>query len=185
MPHPRASGALPRPLLAGVVALAALLVAGIVAIRFVGPSLTASRVPEDGPIGLVPVDAPQAGSAECGRLLAALPTELVSGTAKLARRVIAAPAPPATLAWGAGDPVVLRCGLPRPDQLTPTASLLQVSGVQWLQIPGDGASTWYAVDRPVYVALTLPTGSGSGPLQDVSAAVGHTLPATQVNPLGG
>jgi len=168
-----------------VVTLAALLMAGIVVIRFVGPARTAAPAPDSRPIGLVPVDAPQAESAECGRLLAGLPTELVSGTSKLARRTIAAPAPPATVAWGAGEPVVLRCGLPRPDQLTQTTSLLQVSGVQWLQIPGEAAATWYAVDRPVYVALTLPAGDGSGPLQEVSAAVGRVLPAIQVNPVGG
>ena len=32
------------------------------------------------------------------------------------------------------------------------------------------------VDRPVYVALTVPEGSGTGPLQEVSDAVGEALP---------
>jgi hypothetical protein len=38
------------------------------------------------------------------------------------------------------------------------------------------------VDRPVYVALTLPDGSGPSPIQVVSKAVAATMPAVPVNP---
>lgn len=177
-------GGMPRPLVVVVVVLGALLVAGILVIRFVGSGTGATPL-DAGPVRITPVDAPRASSAECSRLITALPTTLVDGTANLARRAVAPPAPPATAIWGMGNnPVVLRCGLPRPDQLAPTATLLEISGVQWLRVTGDGKSTWYAVDRPVYVALTLPDGSGSGPLQGVSAAVGRTLPPVPVNPAG-
>lgn len=168
-----------------VVVLAALLVAGILVVRFVDSGEDTSPL-DTGPVRIAQVDAPQASSAECGRLVTALPSTLVDGTANLARRAVAPPAPPATTVWGVGNsPVVLRCGLPRPDQLTSTATLLEISGVQWLRVTGDGKSTWYVVDRPVYVALTLLDSSGSGPLQDVSAAVGRILPPVQVNPVGG
>jgi hypothetical protein len=82
-------------------------------------------------------------------------------------------------AWGNAqhDPVVLRCGIERPAELTPTSHLWQVNGsAQWLQLPGQVASTWVVVDRPVYLALTLPAGTGAGPLQDISTIVSTVLP---------
>jgi hypothetical protein len=48
--------------------------------------------------------------------------------------------------------------------------------VQWLQVEQGGSATWYAVDRPVYVALTLPANTGTGPLQAISEAIAKTLP---------
>jgi hypothetical protein len=45
-----------------------------------------------------------------------------------------------------------------------------------------GRSTWFAVDRPVYVALTLPAGSGPTPIQAISAAISTALPPTAVDP---
>ena len=50
---------------------------------------------------------------------------------------------------------------------------------------GEGAagrSTWFAVDRPVYVALTLPAGSGPTPIQRLSAAIAETLPEQPIDP---
>jgi hypothetical protein len=41
----------------------------------------------------------------------------------------------------------------------------------------DQRTTWYAVDRPVYVALTLPAGTGPTPIQVISDVVAETLPA--------
>ena len=51
--------------------------------------------------------------------------------------------------------------------------------------PGEaaaGRSTWFAVDRPVYVALTLPAGSGPTPIQRLSAAIAETLPEQPIDP---
>ncbi len=129
------------------------------------------------PLPLVPVPAPQSGSPGCTTLLGAVPTELTSNGTPLKVRSLAAPAPPATVAWGTDDPLVLRCGLTRPPELTPTAALRLVNGVQWLQVPGDGASTWYVVDREVYAALTVPDSAGTGPLQQISDTVAAKLPA--------
>jgi hypothetical protein len=130
----------------------------------------------------VPVAAPQAGSAWCAALARALPATLANGNTPLHRRPLAAPAPLAAAAWGAGDsPVVLRCGLERPQELTSTSELLDVSGVRWFEVTGNGAATWYAVDRAAVVALTLPqSGGNTGPIQDVSAAISATMPAVPV-----
>lgn len=170
---------LPRRVLAAVVALPVLLVAAVllasVLVRSQGP----------GPLPLVTVPAPGATSPQCAALVAALPGDIDTGedgtgARQLDRRPIAAPAPPGTAAWGE-PPVVLRCGLGRPAELTVSSRLLAVSGVQFLEIPGPGATSWVAVDRPVYVALTLPVGSGSAALQRVAATIRMTLPRTDVD----
>ncbi len=176
----------PRIAVALAVALPLLLVVAVVGLAAVVGRQSGDAA---GPLALTEVPAPAAGSAPCARLLAALPGELISGGQRLARRQLAAPAPPGVLAWGGQQansgrpsehPVVLRCGVGRPAGLTPTSELLDVSGVQWLQQPGQGASTWVVVDRPVYVTLRLPEGIGSGAIQETSAAVTAILPARPV-----
>lgn len=166
------TGAPPRRLiiLAAVVAVAFAVVVAVLAVLN-----RPSDQPEDGPLALVPVPASQAGSPECAALVPALPAQLVSNGATLNHRQLAEPAPPATVAWGAPDAIVLRCGLDRPPELTQTAQLRVVSGVQWLPVEGQGASTWYVVDRNVYIGLTVPDSAGTGPLQTISDTVAATL----------
>jgi Protein of unknown function (DUF3515) len=136
------------------------------------------------PLALPAVAAPAAGSPQCAALLTALPQHLPSGSDRLDRRPLAEPAPPGAAAWGVTTTVVLRCGLDKPAELIPTAALLEVSGVQWLRLRGpDSTSTWVAVDRPVYVALTLSDDSGTGPLQDVSEVIRSTLDERPVEPV--
>lgn len=162
--------------LAGLL-LVSVAVAGIV----LYPRDTASTAapPVTGPVGLVPVDAPGANTPSCTGLLAKLPDSLPNSGPALPRRPIAKPAPPAVAAWGdLAQPVVLRCGVARPEELTPTSETLTVSGVRWLQVNGTDSATWYAVDRPVYIALTLPGGLSTGPIQEVSSIIGATLPPT-------
>lgn len=133
------------------------------------------------PLGLAVVPAPSAQSMDCARLLAALPESLDGGdTGALQRRNLAAPAPAGAASWGE-PPVVLRCGLGRPAELTATSRLLDVSGVQFLELAGLGTSTWVAVDRPVYVVVALPPASGSGPLQQIAAVIAKTLPRREVD----
>ncbi len=138
------------------------------------------------PLTLAAVPGAAAASPECAALVAALPAELPSGATQLDRRPLAEPAPPGAAAWGVDDPVVLRCGLDRPAELTRTAELLEINGVRWLRLsdPVTASSTWVAADRPVYVALTLPDTTGTGPLQDVSSAIAASLPAQLVRPAG-
>jgi hypothetical protein len=188
-PPVRPDRRLSPPLIAALVLGGALVVgvgvAGIVLGPGNTPSPTTSAPPSvaaTGPLLLVPVDAPQANSTECAALLRALPATLSNGNSPLAARQLASPAPPAAAAWGGttGDPVVLRCGIERPPELTPTSELLDVGGVQWLQLSANGLTTWYAVDRAETVALTLPGNVGTGPIQDVSAAIMATMKAVPV-----
>jgi Protein of unknown function (DUF3515) len=145
----------------------------------------ATAAPETGPLAVVPVDAPDADGPQCAALLGALPASLPTDGGVLPARPIADPAPAGTRAWAAAPrPAVLRCGLTRPAELTPTAALLEVNGVRWLELndgrPDPVVISWVAVDRPVYVVLTVPPDAGSGPLQAVADAVRTTLPAAPV-----
>jgi hypothetical protein len=54
--------------------------------------------------------------------------------------------------------------------------------VAWFRVADTGRTTWTTVDRPVYVALTLPDGSGPAPIQLVSQALARAMPAVAVNP---
>jgi Protein of unknown function (DUF3515) len=57
--------------------------------------------------------------------------------------------------------------------------------VQWFEVRDQstaGRSTWYAVDRPVYVALTLPAGSGPTPIQELSEVIDRTITAVPITP---
>jgi hypothetical protein len=168
--------------IAVIAVLAAMLLVAVVAISlFFGTG--GENGPQNdstSPLAVAGAPAPDAGSPRCADLLTALPPSLRSGGRMLAGRALAAPAPRATRAWGGDPAVVLRCGVARPGELTPTAQLRVVSGVRWLPVPGTGATTWYVVDRPVFAALTVPEGIGTGALQTVSAKIRAVLPQAPV-----
>jgi hypothetical protein len=135
----------------------------------------------DKPVAIVSVPAPQADSADCKALVDALPEQL----GDFQRAPAADPAPPAAAAWrttGDGETVILRCGLDRPAEFVLGSPLQVVDAVSWFEIADQGRSTWFAVDRPVYVALTLPAGSGPTPIQEISRLIAKTLPAKAVDP---
>lgn len=147
-----------------------------------GSSGSSAPSPEDqGPLALVAVPAPQASTRPCASLIEAVPGSLESGEETLARRKLAAPAPAGAAAWGRAEPVVLRCGLDRPAELTRTSSLREINGVKWLPIKRGDTATWYAVDRDVYVALTVPANAGTGPLQHISDTIRRTLPQRKLD----
>lgn len=128
-----------------------------------------------GPLALVTVDAPEADSSACAQLVAALPAELPSAGTSLARRRLAEPAPRAAAGWGAPATVVLRCGLRKPRELRQDSRLQVINGVQWLPIAGADSTTFFTVDRDVFVALTVPANAGTGPVQAISEVVSASL----------
>ena len=133
-------------------------------------------------VGAVP--APHAHDAGCQKLVDALPPRL----GDYSRATLVQPAPVGAAAWqpaGDGDPVVLRCGLDRPGDFVVGSPIQQVDRVQWFQVSQDQRSTWYAVDRPVFLALTLPPGSGPTPIQQLSELIDRTMPARPVAPSPG
>ena len=179
-----------KPVLAVAIGLPALLAVVVAVIGVAGGPTAAPPAPtptddRTGPLALVSVDAPDAAKPACADLIKALPQQITDAGAKVPRRELAKPAPPATVAWGDAqhEPIVLRCGMGKPPELTQTAQLGAVNGVQWLDVVGDaGTVTHYVVDRSVYVALTEAKDAGTGPVQEVSAAVTATLPPQPVAP---
>lgn len=135
--------------------------------------------PEQQSVPIASVPAPKADSAECRALADALP----EGLGDYHRAPAAEPAPQGAAAWTAdGEPVILRCGLDRPAEFVVGSPLQVVNAVQWFEIRDEGRSTWFAVDRPVYVALTLPQGSGPTPIQEISDVIAKSLPAKPIDP---
>lgn len=175
----------PRALLVAAVAVALTAVVVVLAVAVVRQKPTQPQA-----VPLATVLAPRATSGECATLTAALPDKL--GDA--ARAPLADPAPEGAAAWradGGAEPIVLRCGVDRPAEFIVGTPLQGVDDVQWFRVGEPGAddlpaqqqrSTWYAVDRGVYVALTLPQGSGPTAIQQLSDVIAKTLPAKPVDP---
>ena len=191
---------------------AVLIVALVVAVGAVVAVLAVAAVrqrqPAPEPIAISTVPAPRAESPECGALIGALPDQL----GDYQRAPVVEPAPTGTAAWqsdAGSEALILRCGVDRPAEFVVGAPLQMVDAVQWFRVgetaagapgagetgaagpatgetaAGEGAagrSTWFAVDRPVYVALTLPAGSGPTPIQRLSAAIAETLPEQPIDP---
>jgi hypothetical protein len=114
---------------------------------------------------------------------AALPQRL----GRYERAAVAQPAPEGAAAWRDGtdsEPVVLRCGLDRPADFVVGSPIQGVDRVQWFKVSAqtEGRSTWYTVDRPVYLALTLPSGSGPTPIQELSEVIDRTVGAVPIDP---
>ena len=161
-----------------------LLIAGLViGVTAIGAilAIAATRQNPPSPVAIAAVPAPQASSPECQALLGTLPGQL----GDLERASAAEPAPAGTAAWrNGGEPVILRCGLDRPAEFVVGSPFQMVDDVEWFRLDdtGLGRSTWVSVDRPVYVALTLPDGSGSTPIQTLSEVIGRTMPAIPIRP---
>jgi hypothetical protein len=170
------TGGPPRVLIFAALALAVAAIGTILVIA-------ATRQSPSQPVAIAAVPAPQAGSADCRALAHALPQRL--GDYQSAN--LAQPAPEGAMAWrsgSGGDPVILRCGLERPADFVVGSPIQIVDRVQWFQVkdPDAGKSTWYTVDRPVYVALTLPSGSGPTPIQELSDVVDRAITAVPIDP---
>ncbi|WP_314034137.1 DUF3515 domain-containing protein [Dietzia sp. CH92] len=185
---PREPGTAPTaPVSRVVVALAVVVPLVMLAVVLVMVRTIADEAAEQAasePVAAVAIPAPDAGSPECAALVEQLPDSL--GDA--ARVALVEPAPEGTAAYRMPDaePVTVRCGLPAPPTFTVGVGLQEVNGVQWFNEPDPDpavtASTWVAVDRPRYVAVTLPEGSGTGPIQDLSDAISAALEAVEPDP---
>ena len=171
----------PRAVMIAAIALA---VAAIGVILVIAATRKAS--PQAVVVPAVP--APQAASAACRALAEALPARL----GDYQRAPIAQPAPEGATAWRTGpdsEPVLLRCGLDRPADFVVGSPIQVVDRVQWFEVTDQqrsagaaGRSTWYTVDRPVYLALTLPSGSGPTPIQQLSEVIDRTIAAVAIDP---
>ena len=164
----------PRALLIAAIVVAAGAIIGILVFAALRQSPPGQQT-----VAIASVPAPKGDSAECRALLDALPEQL----GEYRRAPAAQPAPPGAAAWTAdGEPIILRCGVDRPAEFVVGSPIQVVDAVQWFELADQGRSTWFAVDRPDYVALTLPQGSGPTPIQEVSDAIAKSLPAKPIDP---
>ncbi|MGO3326503.1 DUF3515 domain-containing protein [Gordonia sp. (in: high G+C Gram-positive bacteria)] len=111
------------------------------------------------------------GSEKCPAFLDALPDRLGDFDGKSVDG--------ATARWSkeGSDPVVIRCGVTRPDELAPTSALQVIDPVQWFMtdtVAGRGQA-YVSVDHRPYIAMWVPAGSGNAPITDVSALVAQRL----------
>ena len=145
----------------------------LVAVFVLAPRF-ASSSRSDAPLAVPVVPQPGSTSAGCSALDAALPMVLDGAQ----RRELAA-AEPGVAAWG-DPPIVLRCGIDDPTDLTCSASLDLINGVSWLVLTESGSTTYVAVDRSVRIALTLDDSVGVGAVQALSNQIEVVLPARPV-----
>jgi len=164
----------------------ALLIAGVVvAVVAVGAvlAIAANRESPVQPVVIASVPAPKANSSACRALLEELPVDL----GEYRRAAAADPVPAGTAAWRGKDdnfPVIMRCGIDRPAEFVVGSPIQMVNAVQWFRLddPDTDRSTWVTVDRPVYVALTLPRQSGPTPIQKMSDLIASSMPAVPIDP---
>ncbi|WP_304108047.1 DUF3515 domain-containing protein [Mycolicibacterium bacteremicum] len=174
--HPADRDGPPRSLIIAAVGVA---VAAVIVLLTFAASRQAA--PEEKPVAIAAAPAPQAESPECTALMSALPEQL----GDYRRATAVEPVPAGAAAWQAdpsADAVIMRCGLERPVDFRVGTPVQVVDEVQWFEVSQHGVSTWFAVDRSSYVALTLPTGSGPTPIQLISKAIARTMPARQPDP---
>ncbi len=166
----------PRSLLIAAIAVAVTAIVAVLVIAAV------RQLPEQlQPVPLASVPAPRADTPECRALLDALPEQM----GDYRRAPAAEPAPQGAAVWQNApdaEPVILRCGLERPAEFVIGAPLQVVDAVQWFQVTEQGRSTWFAVDRAVYIALTLPADSGPTPIQEISELIARKLAAKPIDP---
>jgi len=174
--HPDGRDGPPRGVLVAAVIVAVAAVIGVLVFATIRQKPEGQR-----PVAIASVPAPHADGDACRALLAVLPDRL----GDYQRAPAAEPAPVGAAAWQAdpdAEPLILRCGVDQPVDFVAGTPIQVVDDVDWFHIGDEGRSTWITVDRPVYVALTLPDGSGPTPIQLISAAVAKAMPAVPVNP---
>lgn len=167
----------PRALMITALLVAVLAIGAVLAVA-------AIRRPPVAPVVIAAVPAPAADGPECRALLATLPDRL--GDYRRAQTV--QPTPAGAAAWrteeSGSEAVIMRCGLDRPAEFVVGSPIQMVDDVQWFRIEDTESrrSTWLCVDRPAYVALTLPDGSGPSPIQTLSEVIERTMPAIPIRP---
>ncbi|MDI9580526.1 DUF3515 domain-containing protein [Thermobispora bispora] len=114
---------------------------------------------------------PSGEAAEaCRRLAGVLPATLDG-----AKRTPSEPASPYVAVWGGGE-ITLRCGVPRPANMEPTAEVADVNGVGWFQDPSRPL-LFTSVNRVAYVEVTISREHAPGNvLVDLAQPIKQAIP---------
>lgn len=136
------------------------------------PTSTPKALP---PVSVAAPPANAAADTPCTTLLSNLPLSIVTSEGTLQPRV-AHSTWTYVVAWG--DPaIVLRCGVPRPAALVPNSAalLVPVNGVSFLPVNGKKDNVFTAVDRAVYVEVSVPVGYAQPPLGPIADAIAKSM----------
>ncbi len=123
----------------------------------------------------IAVPTPQPDEVEpCSAFTAALPPSLST----VGERRDVTPDSALTAAYG-DPPVGIRCGVPVPEALGPTSTLVTVDDLQWF--PEELSAGWRmtSIGRAANVELTVPAEQGPAPsvAADLAPTIAATLPA--------
>lgn len=142
------------------------------------PTVPAQSYP---PVDVSPVPRSSTADRLCPGFLAKLPQRM-DGQGR--RRVNAEQS--YFLAWGS-PPIIVQCGVPRPAGFTVGTQTIDIAppksttAVRWFETGSSGV--WTAVDRAVYIAVTVPDGGDTtGTLQTIGSVILKTLPAQPIHP---
>ena len=151
----------------------------VVAAASVSGGATSTQAAQLPPLKVDPPPRSATADRACPPMIAALPTELRDLPLRPVRTSSAH-----VVAWG--EPaVVLRCGMPRPAAFTVgTANLVQINGVNWFVQEQGPRNLWTAVDRSVYVELSVPADYHSAPAAVLSPILAKTLAVEPMRPGG-
>ena len=122
----------------------------------------------------IPVPEPDARAARaCRHLYERLPRQLDGQP----RRETASDSQ-LVAAWGS-PPIIVRCGVGKPEKLRLTSKLAVVNGVQWFPEPERSPMRFTAVHREARIELLLPQEYGvpAGALVDLAAPIKKAIPA--------
>jgi len=135
-------------------------------------------------IGAVEIDehaVARGAQQACDELMGALPDVVDDAV----RRDVE-PAQPGVAAWGQ-PPIILRCGVGEPTGLDPTLAVLDVSGVGWRSLDGEGGTFFYTDDRVAVVEVAIPNDYApeAEVLVDLAQAVDSTIATLSAGPAAG
>lgn len=171
----------PPRLLIAVIVGGLVVTIGVIAtvIVLAGRIATTAEAPDTGPVAVPAAPVPGAAGQWCTDFAEHYPDTL----ADRPRRELVA-SDPAAAAWG-DPPVIARCGLMDPAELTCAAPLTQMTDadgvtVAWLRLQDGADVTYIAVDRPVRIAVSLSVDAGIGAVQEMTEIVGRVLPEQPV-----
>jgi hypothetical protein len=96
------------------------------------------------------------------------------------------PGQPGIAAWGQ-PPIILRCGVSPPTGLDPSLAVLDVSGVGWRSLDGEGGTFFYTDDRAAVVEVAVPDDYApeAEVLVDLAEAVESSVPRISAGPAAG
>jgi Protein of unknown function (DUF3515) len=126
-----------------------------------------------GAVEVEPYEATPGSEQACAALLDAVP-DVVSDAVR--RDVEPASAPVA--AWG-DPPVVLRCGVPLPPEYRPDGQVLDIDGIGWYPVAGQGGTFFTTTDREPHVEVAVPADYApeADVLVDLAAPITSTIPS--------